>query len=657
MRRTVLCISSDPPPLPDHPASGGGLRIGALGAGLAAHGHRVLHAVDARALPAGAPEALRALAFTPGSLLETIARVSPDALLVEQWALASHLPDVDLPVAVDLHGSLTLENLFRRPESRLAPDLAAKVAALHRADHVLVPGERQRDWFSAFLVLAGHDPRRLPVSVVPLGLPEAPPPRATGGGPFRLVYGGARWPWIDSEAALLGAADGLEGDGDAALDVYLSTPGASLLGDVDGGESPWPRVEAALAGRARARVREALPHALYREALIREGTVALDVYRDNPERRLAITTRTVEYLWAGLPVIYARDGEMAREIEDAQAGWTVDPADRGGIAELVSELARSPRKVAARARNARRLFLDRHRAEAVVEPALPFFQDLPRRRRGPTALHEMTGARIALARAELDLVRRQAEEHRAAAQAAWDADRAEMQRRALDADRRLAVAEEEARVARAERDRLAVLAEDDLRAERARGERSEDEKRDLARRIQEQARTIEDLSRRDDAAREERQVLLREIDGLSRRVEGLQGEREGLLGERASLQSRVAEVCRERDEVAGQERVLREHLGNVERDLHEIQGTPAWRLAVRRARGQAGAPPPPGPVPPPEGGPGPAPPRGPEPEAPPPPVSGGAATRPLQRLGGAVGRAPGAAELIRLWVGEAKGNL
>jgi glycosyltransferase involved in cell wall biosynthesis len=85
------------------------------------------------------------------------------------------------------------------------------------------------------------------------------------------------------------------------------------------------------------------------------ATAAFDLYRPNPERELAITTRTVEYMWAGLPVIYADYGELARPIDQCDAGWVVDPQDEQAVEKAVREAIDDPRLAAKKGNNAQSL--------------------------------------------------------------------------------------------------------------------------------------------------------------------------------------------------------------------------------------------------------------------------------------------------------------
>ena len=56
-----------------------------------------------------------------------------------------------------------------------------------------------------------------------------------------------------------------------------------------------------------------------------KASVALECMKYNLERELAFTTRTIEYLWCGLPVLYNDFSEISGHIADYDAGWAVDP--------------------------------------------------------------------------------------------------------------------------------------------------------------------------------------------------------------------------------------------------------------------------------------------------------------------------------------------
>ena len=80
------------------------------------------------------------------------------------------------------------------------------------------------------------------------------------------------------------------------------------------------------------------------EATYTRAHVAVDLMRRNPERELAFASRTVHYLWCGLPVIHSRFSEVAALIEEYEAGWMVDPDDAAGIRAIVRASWQTRRK-------------------------------------------------------------------------------------------------------------------------------------------------------------------------------------------------------------------------------------------------------------------------------------------------------------------------
>jgi hypothetical protein len=322
--------------------------------------------------------------FDPPGLAARLRALRPDAVVVEQWALLPQLGELDgVPVAVDLHGSLLLENVYRRGGVELTFDAGTKLQALRRADLFLVPAAAQIHHFASWLTLAGFDPRALPLRRMPLALPAPAPKggkRPTG---LRLVYAGARWPWIDSREALRAAADvvaSLPARTAASLDVFTFDPPRHGL-DFDDGLGTWAETDGFLATSPPERVRlhRDVAHAEYVQFLDSSATLALDVWRPNPERMLAATTRSIEFLARGVPVVTVAGAAWAEELLAAGAGFVVPPDDSASLAALLRELAAHPERVAAASSAARRLASETHamdRAGAdlldwVKEPAQP----------------------------------------------------------------------------------------------------------------------------------------------------------------------------------------------------------------------------------------------------------------------------------------------
>jgi len=407
--------------------------------------------------------------------------------------VGTHLPDLGVPLVLDLHGSLVLENAFRRHRS-LASNAAAKLKALRRADLILCPGERQRAYFTAWMLLAGADPLAPPVLVVPVCLPPEQPPRAAPAeGPLELVYGGQLWPWIDSRPGLQAAAELLARTGAGTLQLLAGAPAVSEL----------LRHDDASALRAASLPEEVLrsPAVRFSSLLAREemlaryarAHLALDLYAENPERSLAITTRTVEYLWCGLPVVHGDYSELAPLIERYRAGWLAPAGDARAIGRVLEEALADRAELARRSENARRLareqlswdralapldgFLE---APSVREPGRTIFgalalefdrladestQTVGELRREAAGLREELARR---ARGEREVLERGgAEAHR-------EAEQVEASRReAADARREASRLEAEAGAQRARaREEAAEHARTAVRCERAEAERS-----------------------------------------------------------------------------------------------------------------------------------------------------------------------------------------
>jgi hypothetical protein len=95
----------------------------------------------------------------------------------------------------------------------------------------------------------------------------------------------------------------------------------------------------------------------------------------NLERELAFTTRTIEYLWCGLPVLYNDYAEVSEHIREYDAGWTVDPTSEGGICGAIEEIFASPETLRRKSANAQRLVRDRFSWDKTIVPLVDFLNN------------------------------------------------------------------------------------------------------------------------------------------------------------------------------------------------------------------------------------------------------------------------------------------
>lgn len=374
MRKHVALISSSLPPGGTTPVTGGGLRTQQLLSTLESTGHSVTLLVEADAFPARSRNPLKKNSFARDELAKKLASLRPDLVVVEQWALLNALGDYKGPTVVDLHGSLLLENSFRRNHGALDQDAGAKLKALRRADLMLTPAQAQIDYFTSWAILAGFDPRDPPLRLLPLASTKPPQPRSwKSSPPLSLVYGGARWPWIDSSSALRVAAKAVRRHEGARLDLFTYTPpkhGLELSTPLD----PWSAVLQDLDGADRVTLHSKTDHKSYLRHLRTKATVALDLWEPNAERMLAATTRTIEFLATGLPVVTVEGSAWGAELTETGAGWVVPAGDDAALSSLLDALAADPELIINASRAATRLIEERHSLKVCGSALIDFVE-------------------------------------------------------------------------------------------------------------------------------------------------------------------------------------------------------------------------------------------------------------------------------------------
>lgn len=343
-RRKVLVLTTEPLPLPGYVTSGAGLRAWGLAEGLRSRGFEVTVAAPVSTRQSTEPQQPsgfeHAKFFHRSDIAGVLHREGPDALVLQHWGLGTELPEITVPLAVDLAGPHLLERLYwgtSCPER----DLADKIHLLRRADFVLCSGETQRHYFIPLLHMAGYDVRQHPFPTIPFSVP---PPGWDGQAygndtptddhrePFSFVYGGAFLAWQDPVQPIRWLLEEMDKAGRGKLYFY---GGAHPVADASGGK--FSDLVAWLSTHPRVELRPLCPfNRLLAE--YRRYSVALDLMARNPERELAFTTRTMIYLYCGLPVIYNDYSEVSGIIDRRGCGWTLDPADEGSFRRTVRSI-------------------------------------------------------------------------------------------------------------------------------------------------------------------------------------------------------------------------------------------------------------------------------------------------------------------------------
>ncbi|OQY14604.1 MAG: hypothetical protein B6I30_00050 [Desulfobacteraceae bacterium 4572_187] len=380
MKRTVLLFTVDTIPWPDQNVSGGGLRAWGLGEGLKSKGHEVIYSMPRKLVEGGNfSSELIDYAYQPEHLWKTIRKVVPDVIIFEQWGLATYLEKTNIPVAIDLHGSLIIENYFRK-HRRLHYNIAAKIKTLAKADFIICPSQRQKNYFIPWLMLSGFQVDEDAIAVVPVSLsPDLPQKNRSD--ELTFIFSGGLWPWINPFPALEIVAEQVKGLENGRLRIFSQKPDIKKLLSKDAFGAGHIFNMDSIKNMDRVDIHPFIPH----ETLLKElqvSDVAVDIYQWNRERELAFSTRTIEFLWSGLPVIHADYSEISRYIAEYQAGWCLDPNDVESITKVVSEIRDDPGKVQEYGENAQTLVKNHFTWDRTIDPLNNFvINPLPKSRK------------------------------------------------------------------------------------------------------------------------------------------------------------------------------------------------------------------------------------------------------------------------------------
>ncbi len=268
-------------------------------------------------------EYIRKDGFIQHNMNDILRNLACDLLVVEQWGLLDELDRPDCPVLADLHGSLLFENYVRGYEN--PQQMRTKVLSLSKCDGILTPGSRQKYYYLAWAKMAGIPCEINRVKQLPLFLP---PDFYTACGSLNrndiVVMGGALWPWADLQFSNT-LRRHFEQQGFEVLTQLYRPVTRELHPSSDGisNDSFSSKISSS---------------PMTHEKLINyysKASVAWDFYPNSWERQLAITTRTVEYLYCGLAPIYSTGLELSELIKNLEIGICIDsPCDFLNIKNL-----------------------------------------------------------------------------------------------------------------------------------------------------------------------------------------------------------------------------------------------------------------------------------------------------------------------------------
>jgi glycosyltransferase involved in cell wall biosynthesis len=375
----VLLFSNDTMPFASLPTSGGGLRCWQIYQGLQSSGIEVVASMPAftyltKKYYSEIPEEVRENLWEWHTQDEILARIKPDVVMYSSnWDHYNLSKKPDIPLVIDLHGSRLIEtSLWGHPS-----DTNKKVEVFSKADCFICAGKRQRMYFYGWLTQAGRVPqsehmiRYIPISLSPEEFLRNPLPPDDSDIPF-FVSGGGWFPWQDQSNAIFSICNEVVRRNKGLVKIY-GTPHDN--NSVSPEEKHIREIFSEVKSLSEQHARIQVPGYVGRDALLdeyRKASVAVELMQYNLERELAFTTRTIEYLWCGLPVIYNDYAEISEHISEYNAGWTIDPSDSDAIRRVLSEIFDDPSLVAQKSLNAQRLVRDRFSWDKTITPLVDF---------------------------------------------------------------------------------------------------------------------------------------------------------------------------------------------------------------------------------------------------------------------------------------------
>lgn len=372
----ILIFCSDVVPVGELATSGGGMRSWQIIQGLLEHGHNVVYSIPQdrflfRSQEDKIPQGVKDNSWNRDNQDSLMMKHHPDVVIFANPDLNYLRNKYDVPFIGDLHGPRLIEHKLLYKEK--GPHVTAGIIrdtleAYNKMDFFTCAGQWQQYYFSSWFLLGGHEPEDIKLTYMPVALsPQLPEVHKNIKNPV-FIYGGGFYPWQNALPTLKTVAQTLDKADNGQLWIFGTHHNID-----EEFKSKIKNFQRYLQHYRRVRFFGSVP----RKNLLTfysKGLVAVDLMEKNLERQICFPTRTIEYLWAGLPVIFNNYSELSADIREYDAGWTIDPADENGLQEICREILADPEIAIAKGKNAQRLVKDKFTWDKVIEPVLDFIE-------------------------------------------------------------------------------------------------------------------------------------------------------------------------------------------------------------------------------------------------------------------------------------------
>jgi len=351
------------------PVVGNGIRAKQLGESLLENDFDVVYtAHDSFYADSSPPDTVKPFRNSNG-FLQILQKEQPDILICIQGEGLDLIPESDfqIPVISDWIAPRMLEFTFQGlPLEQWMPSFLSRI---RKSDYHLCCTEEQRAYLFCLLQMAGVDIRHCPTAVVPLSTStDFPRRKKKKTDDLIFVAGGVSWPWIQSSRFLNLALEEMDNAGRGRLKIF-------------GGQYPFvtdsrhfQSLEKNLRASPKLEILGMLPYPQLMGHYL-EADVAVNLFEENPERRLALSFREIDYLKAGLPIVCASFSNISKYIRTTDAGWVLDSLEEKNVRQTfrrILALKKISSKHAAAARNIIREHFDQSKT---ILPVLEFLKN------------------------------------------------------------------------------------------------------------------------------------------------------------------------------------------------------------------------------------------------------------------------------------------
>ncbi|MBN1234018.1 MAG: glycosyltransferase family 4 protein [Candidatus Coatesbacteria bacterium] len=350
--KKILILTTENLPFFETPVRGGGIRAEMFGEGLKENGFEIIYGFchDENEKVDYEHENLRFL--TPYTSYKVLEEINPDGILSISWyPLLFFHSEIDLPVAVDFHGAVVIENNYKGTVD-YRRDFTLKTKALSKADFFTSSAPRGVDmYFFPYLFSADIDPKFANINYIPMGFPQPFPfIKQCSQKEINFIYAGFLWHWKKSEDYVRTIAEFCDKQKIGMVSIFSNEYKEY------GGLSVFP-----LSSRNEVLKKYAC------------SDVGVNLMHQDNETRRGITTVALEMMWSGLPVIALESLQIAEYIRKFDTGWLMKYGDMKTLLRILNEIKQNPEIIKNKGASASRLIAEKFLRKKVIKPLCDFF--------------------------------------------------------------------------------------------------------------------------------------------------------------------------------------------------------------------------------------------------------------------------------------------